>query len=258
MGQLDGKIAMVTGGGTGIGAAIVRRFAAEGARVVIVGRRIGPIEALATECDGHALAADVSSEAEVGALMSACAGKFGRLDILVNNAGRGESVAAEPDQLDIDAFDAMFAVNVRSVALCVKHGLKLLGQRPDATIVNMSSMTAVRSLNPRNLVYAATKAAVLSMTKSYAQSLGPVGIRVNAVCPGAVDTGIYVEGVERRARERGLSEDTEYQQMRASSALGRITTADEVAQATLFLASPASSGVTGIGLVVDGGRTFAP
>jgi len=248
---LKGKVAVVTGAGTGIGAAIVRLFAQQGCRVVLAGRRREPLEAIAREVDGIAVSTDVRSEAQVVRLFQACDRGFGRLDILVNNAGTGgPTVPIEAE--DMTAWDDTFAVNVRGVALCIKHAVPLL-KRQGGAIVNIASDAVLRPKAQR-AAYAASKCAVVGLTQVVAQELGPVNIRVNTVVPGATRTEMLMEIFKARALQYGLSEEAVMQQAVQGTALGRIAEPEDIAAAALFLAADASRAITGTVLVADAGR----
>jgi NAD(P)-dependent dehydrogenase (short-subunit alcohol dehydrogenase family) len=249
--MLKGKVAVVTGAGTGIGAAIVRLFAQQGCRVVLAGRRREPLEAIAREVDGIAVSTDVRSEAQVVRLFQACDRGFGRLDILVNNAGTGgPTVPIEAE--DMTAWDDTFAVNVRGVALCIKHAVPLL-KRQGGAIVNIASDAVLRPKAQR-AAYAASKCAVVGLTQVVAQELGPVNIRVNTVVPGATRTEMLMEIFKARALQYGLSEEAVMQQAVQGTALGRIAEPEDIAAAALFLAADASRAITGTVLVADAGR----
>ena len=203
-GLLDGKVAVVTGGGSGIGEAVARLFAAEGCRVVVAGRRPAPIERVADDIAGLAITTDVGREDDVAALIAACDDAFGRLDILINNAGMVPPRAGVEDQ-DTIPWEATFAVNVRGVILCIKHAAPMLKRRGGA-IVNMASRVALHGF-PGQIPYSASKFAVLGITQSVAQELGPLGIRVNALCPGAVVGQRMRTTLAERARKEGRTQE---------------------------------------------------
>ena len=249
---LEGQAAVITGGGTGLGAAIARLFAGEGADVVVAGRRLAPLEEVARAVGGLAVVADVADEADVAALMAACDAAFGRLDILVNNAGLSGPIAAA-EVMDIAEWDARFAVNTRGVMLCIKHALPIM-KRTGGAIVNVSSRLALYPKATRS-AYAASKAAVHAITESVAIEVGRDGIRVNTLVPGAMRTPMTDGLIAERARAEGrtpaeIADETYIQ----PAALKRWVEVDECARAALYLASNAASAVTGTHLVVDAGR----
>ena len=249
--QLAGKVAVVTGASRGLGEAMARALADEGCRVVVAARRGGACATVADAIGGLAVAADVTDEAQVKALMAACERTYGRLDVLVNNAGTVEPFAATED-MPTEAWDAAFAVNVKGVVLCIKHAVPLLKCRGGA-IVNISSRAGL-SGNPNHGAYSATKFAVNGITEAVAQELGPHGIRVNALCPGAVATEAFVTRVNERARAAGLAYDEMLKRnFTGRTALGRLATVEDVCAAALFLADDRSSAITGATLTLDAG-----
>ena len=249
IGALDGKVAVVTGGGRGIGAAIARGFAAAGARVAIAGRRREPIERVAGEIGGLAHVADISDEAQVQALMAACDAAYGRLDVLVNNAAVG-GLRKMVEDVDEAGFDESLAINVKGVMLCTKHAAPLL-KRQGGAVINLSSRLISRGRSD----YIAAKFAKFGMTQAAAQELCPFGIRVNALWPAGVDTEMFRASLKVWAQNEGISEE-EYARTRMiePSALGRLVKPEEVAAAALFLASDAASAITGTTLRVNAGR----
>lgn len=251
-GALEGKVAAVTGGGTGIGEATARLFASEGCRVVVAGLAATPIDHVAEEIGGLAVATDVTRDDQMAALFRDCDQVFGRLDVLVNNAGvTGPTM--EVEETDMTAWDATFAVNTRAIILGIKHALPLL-KRQGGVILNVSSRMA-RFGKPLRAAYTASKFAVLGITESVAQEVGVHGIRVNTILPGGTDTRLLRDVIITRARMQGRTEDevatTDYA---APSALGKLLEPSEIASVALFLASDAGSAITGTHLMVDGGR----
>ena len=251
-GVLEGRVAVVTGGGTGLGEAIVRRFAREGCRVVVSGRRAEPIERAAAEAGGLAVPADVAEEEQAAALFKTCEDAYGRLDILVNNAGWGGGGVQKAEEIDIEAWDRTFAVNVRGVILCIKHAVPMLKRR-GGSIVNVASNAGIRP-NPRQTAYGASKAAVMSITQAVAQELGGDGIRVNAICPGAVDTDLYRGNARARTETLGKTIEDDMARIASNAALGRLASREDISEAALYLASDASGAMTGEYLRIDGGK----
>ncbi len=251
-GCLAGKVAVVTGGGTGIGEAAAICLAAEGCRVVVSGRRADIIEKVAKDVSGLAVAADVADEGDVSRLFKACEDAYGRLDILVNNAGFGGGGLIGIADMDMEAWDRTFAVNVRGVLLCIKHAIPLL-KRQGGTIVNVASIAGIKP-NMKQIPYGASKAAVINLTRSVADEVGALGIRVNAICPGAVDTPLFRGNAAERAARTGGKVEDDVKRIAALSSLGRLTTSEEVASGILFLATEASGSVTGTRLVMDAGK----
>ena len=252
VGQLDGKVAVVTGGGAGIGEAICRGFAGEGCRVVVADREAEWGARVADDIAGLAVTADVTSETEVAALFKACEAAYGRLDVLVNNAGVVPSQVTAED-MDMAAWDQVIAVNVRGVILCTKYGVPLL-KRHGGAIVNMSSRVGYHG-TPLQSHYAASKFAVRGITESVAHEVGPLGIRVNSLCPGTVETERLHERVANRARTSGRTADEIMETTFIKpAALRRTIAPEEIFRAALFLATDASSAITGTHLKIDAGR----
>jgi NAD(P)-dependent dehydrogenase (short-subunit alcohol dehydrogenase family) len=249
---LENKVALITGGGGDIGAAIARRFVEHGARPVLFGRTPETIERVALEVDGLGVVGDVAVEADVITLMEACERAYGRLDVLVNNAGITGPVSRVED-MDMEAWDRTVDTNVRGVILCMKHAVPLL-KRQGGSIINISSIFGWRG-QPLRTAYTATKHAVLAITESAAHELGDAGVRVNAICPGAVKTGLNMRLIAERCRVEGRSREelirSEYEGV---SALKKWVQPEDVASAALFLASEAAGAVTGEYLKVDCGR----
>jgi NAD(P)-dependent dehydrogenase (short-subunit alcohol dehydrogenase family) len=250
---LDGKVAVVTGGGTGIGAAIAAAFVREGATVVVASRDATVLERSAATTGAHPIATDVSDEASVGALFRATEARFGGLDIMVNNAGITGQVAPA-ETLDMAQWDATMAINIRGTILCIKHAVPLLRRRGGGSIINMSSLMGLRGY-PMRSAYAATKFAVIGITEAVAQEVGQDNIRVNALCPGAVNGELMQRVIAARVTaEARPAEEIIRANYTDKAALRRWVEPEEVADAVLFLASAASASITGERIRVDAGR----
>ena len=250
---LDGKIAVVTGGGTGIGEAIARAFAAAGARVIVAGRSAERLAAVATAIGGLAFTADVTDEASVAALFAQIDAGPGGPDILVNNAGVTGPVARAAD-MEIAAWDETMAVNVRGTLLCIKYAVPRMRARGGGAIVNISSLMGLKG-TPMRSAYTASKYAVLGITDAVSQEVGIDNIRVNALCPGAVNGALMQRVIAARVVAEGRAADEIIRGAYTDKAsLRRWVEPEEVAAAALFLASPASAAITGERLRVDAGR----
>jgi NAD(P)-dependent dehydrogenase (short-subunit alcohol dehydrogenase family) len=259
MGALDDKVAIVTGGTSGIGAATATLFVQEGARVVIAGRRREAGERLARTLGDRALfaATDVTVEADVKAMVECAVETFGRLDCLVSNAGTG-SQAATIDQADLARFDAAMAVHVHGVLAGLKYASRVMIPRKTGSIINVASVNGVRA-GLGGLYYSVAKAAAIHLTHCAAMELGEKGIRVNTISPGPIATGIFGKALGLPPGEA----DTNPQLAEAAiaavlprwQALPNVGRPDDIAQAALFLACDASRLVTGHNLIVDGGIT---
>ena len=249
MNQLEGKIAIVTGGAAGFGEGIVRLYAAEGARVVIADLDTAKGQALAAELGDkvHFVRCDVSSRTDIDALVQACVTQFGAPDIVVNNAGTTHN---NMPMLDVNeaTFDLMFAVNVKSIFHMAHAVVPLMRQRKSGVILNVGSTAGIRP-RPGLTWYNASKGAVNLLSKSMAVELGPDNIRVNAICPVIGETGLLTKfmGVEDTPQNRA--------RFIATIPLGRLCRASDVAGAALYLASDAAEFISGVEFPVDGGRT---
>jgi NAD(P)-dependent dehydrogenase (short-subunit alcohol dehydrogenase family) len=250
MGRLDGKVAVITGAAGGIGREAALLFSAEGASVVVadVTREAG--EKTAADCrDGMFQPVDVSDATSVRALYEAAVQRYGGVDILYNNAG-----IMPPDDDSIlvtepDAWDRVQAVNAKGVFLCCKFGIPCLLQRGGGSVINVASFVALLGAATSQIAYTASKGAVLSMSRELAVQFARQGVRVNALCPGPVETPLLM---------RLFADDpAAYERRRVHLPMGRLATAHEIASAALFLASDESSYVNGSTFLVDGGLSAA-
>lgn len=244
--KLSGKIALITGGSSGLGRATARRFVAAGARVFITGRRQTELDAAAHELGPQAipLQGDIAKCADLDRLFATIKAQAGRLDILFANAGGGAYVPLE--QVTEEHFDRYFGINVRGTLFTVQKALPLMPA--GSAIVLNGSMVSIKGV-PAFGVYAATKAALRSLARTWAMELKPRQIRVNVVAPGTIITPGYKS-------ELGLNDEqieSMSAQVAAMAPSGRTGTPDEVAKAVLFLASDDASYVNGVELFVDGG-----
>ena len=248
-----GKVVVVTGGGSGIGEAIAAAFVHEGAEVVIAGRDAKRLKAAAEKTGATAIVADVAREDDVAALFEETATRFGGLDVLINNAGVTGPVARVED-MDMAAWDETVAINIRGVLLCMKHAVPHLKRRGGGAIINMSSLMGLRGY-PMRSAYSATKFAVIGMTEAVAHEVGADGIRVNALCPGAVNGELMERVIAARVKAEGKPADEIIRvNYTDKAALRRWVEPEEVADVAMFLASSASSSVTGERIKVDAGR----
>ncbi|PWW00458.1 3-oxoacyl-[acyl-carrier protein] reductase [Hoeflea marina] len=245
--RLEGKTALVTGGASGFGAGIVRKFLAEGARVAIADINAGAAAVLAAELGGQAssVGVDVGSNASVAAMADEVLARFGHLDILVNNAGITHLPALMEDVSEED-FDRVFMVNCKSVYLTARHFVPHMKQRRAGAILNIASTAGV-SPRPKLNWYNSSKGWMITATRTMAVELAPFGVRVNALNPVAGETPLL---------KSFMGEDTPEMRAKFLSTipLGRFSTPEDMGNAACYLCSDEASMVTGVAMQVDGGR----
>ncbi len=240
--QLDNRVALVTGAASGFGEAIARRYAAEGASVVVADLNDQTGRKVAEEIGGAYVHADVSDRDDVRAMIGTAVERYGRLDTMVNNAGVTH-VNRPMLEVGEEEFDRIFAVNVKAIYLAAMETVPLMREQGGGCIINTASTAGLRP-RPGLTWYNASKGAVITLTKSMAAELGPDNIRVNALCPVAGDTPLLPSFLGANSREA----------FEATVPLGRLSTSEDVAKAALWLASDEASFITGVALEVDGGR----
>src|SRR6202007_3300598 len=256
MGRLSGKGAVITGATSGIGLRTAEIFVAEGAKIVIAGRRIAEGEALAKQLGATCVfrQTDVTQEDQMRALIALAVDKFGRIDCLFNNAG-GPAQTGGIEGLEVERFDAAMATLVRSVMLGMKHAAPLMRRQGPGSITNNGSIAGRLAGFSSSVVYGAAKAAVIHLTKCVAMELGEAGIRVHSISPGAIAPGIFGKalGLPVEAAEKTPAIMREV--YKAAQPIPRAGLPDDIAHAAVFLASDESSFVNGHDLVVDGAIT---
>lgn len=251
--RLDNKCAIITGGGTGIGAAIAQAFVDAGANVVVAGRDPDTISSVARSIGGRAVRCDVTHPEDVERLFAEAMREYGSVDVLVNNAGQSGPIAPIAE-VDLDEWRACVEVNLFGAMHCLQVAAKVMSAQGSGSIINMSSLMGLVGY-PMRSAYSATKFALIGMTEAVAREVGPAGVRVNALCPGAVG-GVLMDRViaRRAAAENRPADQIARENYTDVAALRRWVDPSEVAAAALFLASDASSSITGDRIKVDCGR----
>ena len=244
------QVALVTGAGSGMGLVTARAFADAGAAVVLADVQENAVRSAAEELvsTGHkaiAVRCDVADEADVAAMVEQAVSTFGRLDAAFNNAGV-QSPAVETADASGDEFDRVNAINLRGVWTCMKYELRQMRKQGNGAIVNCSSIGGLIGL-PGRAMYHASKHGVIGLTKSAALEYASKGIRINAVCPGTIDTPMVAEMLAK--------EPDAMKEILRDQPIGRLGRSDEIASAVLWLCSPGASFVIGHALAVDGGYT---
>jgi NAD(P)-dependent dehydrogenase (short-subunit alcohol dehydrogenase family) len=258
--QLTDKVAVVTGGGRGIGRAIALALAREGADVVVAGEAMPPLEEAAREIKtagrrGLAILMDLLDQESPRRMVERALEEFGRIDILVNNAG-AEGPIRNVAEMDLPGWNELLAVNLTGAMLCSRYVLeRSMIPRQSGAIVNLSSAAGRKGL-PTRSAYSSSKFGIIGLTQSLASEVGRHGIRVNAIAPGSVAG----ERIERIFRTYATNQGVAYEQIVAASnaraALGRMVTPEEVAAVVVFLVSEQSSGITGQTINVDAGTNY--
>jgi NAD(P)-dependent dehydrogenase (short-subunit alcohol dehydrogenase family) len=251
--RLDGKVALITGGASGMGKVASELFASEGAAVVLTDLSDEAGEAAASgilSSGGRAayVHADVSNESDAKAMVDAALERFGRLDILYNNAGVMLPDDGSVDTTDEAIWDLTLSVNVKGVAFGCKYGIPAMLRTGGGSIINVASFVAWLGAATSQTAYTASKGAVLAMTREIAVEYARKGIRCNALCPGPIETPLLMQL---------LSDEAKRQRRFVHIPMGRLGHAEELAKAALFLASDDASYMTGSALIVDGGITAA-
>ena len=251
MGRLDGKVCAITGAGGGMGREAAVLFTREGAKVCVADVVGETAEETVSQCTGEAFAVtcDVADEGHVQAMYAAAAERFGGIDVLYNNAGIMPADDASVLETSVEAWQRVQDVNAKGVFLCCKHGIPYLLERAGGSVVNVASFVAILGAATSQISYTASKGAVLAMSRELATQFARQGVRVNALCPGPVETplllSIYGDDPAAFARRR------------AHWPTGRLGKPREIVNAALFLASDESSYVNGATFLVDGGLTAA-
>lgn len=263
MGQLAGKVAIVTGATSGIGARTAEIFAAEGAKVVLTGRRTAEGEAVAARIGpaAHFMQADATLEDDWARVIAGTLEKFGQLDVLFNNAG-GPAPTGSITSVTVEGFDAAMALLVRSVMLGIKHAAPILMQQRAGSIINNGSIAGHQAGYSSSMIYGAAKAAVNHLSRCAAMELGEHNVRVNSISPGAIATGIVAKALGMEAGKADAIAEAMKRHSAKVQPIPRAGITDDIANCAVFLASDKSSFINGIDIIVDGGllggRMYTP
>lgn len=249
-GKLENKVAIITGGGTGIGAAIARRFHKAGAQVVVTGRRAAPLEEVAAETGGLAVPGDASNEADCAKAVRAATERFGGVDIAVANAG--VITVGSATTLTLSEWEDTMEINVTGVMQLARASVPAMLARGGGAILNISSVAGLASSSVM-ASYVASKHAVIGLTKTMAIDYGPHAIRVNTLCPGWVETPMSEDALNALAKAKNRSYEEMVERTVQYLPLKRMAKPDEIAACAEFLTSDDASFVTGATLVADGG-----
>lgn len=248
--RFAGKVALITGGGTGIGAAAAHRIAAEGGRVVVMGRREGPLRDVADACGGHAVVGDTASLPDLERAVAEACERFGGLDVLVANAGIDRLGSVET--VSLEHWRRVFEVNLEGAMLAARASIPAMRARGGGAIVLVASVAALAG-SPAFVSYLTTKAGLLGLNRSIAYDYGPENIRCNALCPGWVRTEMAERGIKTIANMKGISATEASDAIVRVYPLRRMGSPEEIAAIIAFLGSADSSFVTGAVLSADGG-----
>ncbi|MGZ6543849.1 MAG: SDR family NAD(P)-dependent oxidoreductase [Actinomycetota bacterium] len=248
--RLDGKVALISGGGTGIGAATARLFAREGASVVVTGRRREPIEAVAAEVKGRAVVGDTTDPSHAAEAVAAAVETFGGLDVVVANAGIG--FGGSVGDVSDDHWQRTLDINLTGPMVLTRAALPAMLERGGGSVVLVASVNGLVGTTD-SAAYGTSKAGLLGLARSIAVDYGPRGIRANTLCPGWVVTPMADEEMDELGAAMGIGRQEAYDLATTDVPLRRPATAEEIASCCLFLASDESSIVTGAVLVADGG-----
>lgn len=257
-GRYQNKVVMITGAAGGFGAEAAKRFAAEGARLALSDIDEQALEALGDEIrsDGANVFTqklDVTEEAQMKDHIAACLANFGTLDVAINNAGIAHEMAPIT-ALDVETYEKAMAVNARSVFLGMKHQLPPMIKQGAGAILNVSSAAGLIGAGYMS-AYAASKHAVIGLTKAAADEVARKGVRVNALCPSFADTPLFSEVAEKFGESRGIDRDNAYQQISSRVPMRRVAESGEIVQAMLWICHEENSFMTGQAISIDGGLT---
>lgn len=245
-----GKVALITGGGTGIGAATAKRIAAEGGQVIVMGRREAPLREVAETCGGHAFVGDTTSLDDLKGAVVEAEERFGGLDLLVANAG--VELFGSVETVALEDWRKVFEINLEGAMLAARSSIPAMRRRDGGAIVLVASVASLAGA-PSYVSYLTTKAGLLGLNRSIAYDFGPENIRCNALCPGWVRTEMTERAIDEFARAKGMSLEELQHEMTKVYPLRRMAEPEEIAAIIAFLGSSDASFITGATLSADGG-----
>lgn len=250
--RLENKIAIVTGGTSGIGRRVIERYVEEGAKVVFTGRRAALGEEVAAATGTTFIEADAGSEADAERVIKATLDAHGRIDVLMNNAG-APAPRGRIEELPMDGFDSAMAVHVRGALAHIKHAAPAMRAAGAGSVINVGSIAGHRAGYTSSMIYAVAKAAVIHMTRCCAMELGEDGVRVNSISPGVIATGIFAKamGLPPEQAEKTVGKAAEV--LSDMQAIPRAGITDDIAHAAVYLGSDEAGFVNGEDMVIDGG-----
>jgi 3-oxoacyl-[acyl-carrier protein] reductase len=255
--KLEGKVAIITGGGRGIGKAVSLAFANEGAAVVVAARTLSRVEDVAKEIKAKggkakAIQTDISDHSQIKRMVAQTIDEHGQIDILVNNAAAMTTTNADVVDMNLDEWDNALAVNLSGTMLCAREVLKTMIPRRSGNIINISSVAGISGV-PKESPYSTTKWGIIGFTETLAIEAGKFGIRVNCISPGATRTEEFEEWIGHSAADAGISYEEMMSKITDNNALKRIAEPSEIAACVVFLASDDSSAMTGHNLIASCG-----
>lgn len=250
--RLENKIAIITGGTSGIGRRVIERYVEEGATVVFTGRRAALGEEVSTATGATFIQADAGSEADAERVIKATLDAHGRVDVLMNNAG-APAPRGRVEDLPMEGLDTAMGVHVRGALAHIKHAAPAMRAAGSGSVINVGSVAGHRAGYTSSMIYAIAKAAVIHMTRCCAMELGEDGIRVNSISPGVIATGIFAKAMGLSSEEAEKTVDKAAEVLSDMQAIPRAGLTDDIAHAAVYLGSDEAGFVNGEDMVIDGG-----
>lgn len=254
--RLDGKVALITGGTSGIGRRVIERYVEEGARVAFTGRRVELGNEVAAATGAKFIEADAGSESDAERVVKAVLDAEGQLDVLMNNAGAPAVSRGPLEDLDLTSFDDTMAVHVRGALAHMQHAAPAMRAARSGSIINVGSVAGHRSGYSGSIFYGIAKASVIHMTRMLAMELGEDGIRVNSISPGVIATGIFAKSMGLSSEDAEKTVDKAAEVLSDMQAIPRAGITDDIANAAVYLGSEEAGFVNGEDMVIDGGMIW--